>query len=97
MRISYLKHRPDLAAQLRPGVLAHWRHVFPDDAAEARRARRTAMFFPMSPYIRMQRSGHDKVHAPHRSANISISDYAPQGWRAVADAGRLGAQGVRCG
>jgi len=30
----------------------------------------------------------DKVHAPNRPANISISDYAPQGWRAVADAGR---------
>jgi hypothetical protein len=30
----------------------------------------------------------NKVHAPRRPANISISNYAPQGRRAVADAGR---------
>jgi hypothetical protein len=33
----------------------------------------------------------NKVHAPNCSAGIGISDYAPQGWRAVADAGRSAA------
>ncbi len=37
---------------------------------------------------RMQRSGHDKVHAPHWHRWLKVSDYAPQDWRAVADAGR---------
>jgi predicted N-acetyltransferase YhbS len=37
--ISYLKDRPDLAAQLFPGLLNHWRYVVPDDTAEARAAR----------------------------------------------------------
>src|SRR6185369_10863861 len=45
----------------------------------------------MSPNNRMQRSGHDKVHAPDCPAIFSISDYAPQGRRAVADAGRWAA------
>jgi N-acetylglutamate synthase-like GNAT family acetyltransferase len=39
MRISYLKDRPDLASQLIPGLLDHWRYVVPDDTAEARAAR----------------------------------------------------------
>src|SRR6187402_23086 len=39
MRISYLKDRPELAAQLIPGLLEHWRSRFPGDTAEARAAR----------------------------------------------------------
>ena len=39
MRISYLKDRPELGAQLIPGLLDHWRYVFPEDTAEARLAR----------------------------------------------------------
>ncbi len=39
MRISYLKDRPDLAAQLIPGLLNHWRYIFPEDTADARAAR----------------------------------------------------------
>ena len=35
MHISYLKDRPELATQLIPGLLAHWRYVFPDDTYEA--------------------------------------------------------------
>ena len=40
------------------------------------------------PHNRVQRSGHDKVRVPDRCANFSVSDYAPQSWRAVADTGR---------
>ncbi len=36
----------------------------------------------------MQRSGHDKVHAPDFFAGFKISDSAPRGWRTVADVGR---------
>jgi GNAT superfamily N-acetyltransferase len=39
MRISYLKDRPELAAQLIPGLLDHWRYVFSEDTAESRAAR----------------------------------------------------------
>ena len=39
MRISYLKDRPELAAQLIPGLLDHWRYIFPDDTAEVRNVR----------------------------------------------------------
>lgn len=39
MHISYLVDRPELAAQLIPGLLEHWRYVFPDDTAEMRAAR----------------------------------------------------------
>jgi hypothetical protein len=42
----------------------------------------------MSPNSRMQRSGHDKVHAPDSLAGFSINDSAQKGQRAVADAGR---------
>ncbi len=42
----------------------------------------------MSPNNRMQRAGHDKVHAPDGLACFSISDYAPQRRRAVADVER---------
>jgi N-acetylglutamate synthase-like GNAT family acetyltransferase len=39
MRISYVKDRPDLVAQLIPGLIEHWRYVFPDDTVEARTKR----------------------------------------------------------
>jgi len=39
MRISYLKDRPDLAAQLIPGLIEHWRYVFPLDTFESRAAK----------------------------------------------------------
>jgi predicted N-acetyltransferase YhbS len=39
MRISYLADRPDLAVQLVPGLLQHWRYVFPNDTAADRLAR----------------------------------------------------------
>ena len=39
MRISYLKDRPELGAQLIPGLLEHWRYVFPEDTAQARSLR----------------------------------------------------------
>ena len=39
MNISYLKDRPELVAQLIPGLLDHWRYVVPDDTGEARAAR----------------------------------------------------------
>lgn len=39
MRISYLADVPDLADQLIPGLLDHWRPVVPEDTAEARRQR----------------------------------------------------------
>jgi hypothetical protein len=42
----------------------------------------------MPPNNRMQRAGHDKVHAPNCLAGFCISEYAPRGRRAVADAGR---------
>jgi hypothetical protein len=42
----------------------------------------------VTPNNRMQRAGHDKVHARHCPAGFSISDYAPKVRRAVADAGR---------
>jgi hypothetical protein len=43
---------------------------------------------PVTPNNRMQRAGHDKVHARDRYLRPKVSDYAPQGRRAVADAGR---------
>lgn len=39
MKISYLKDRPELAAELIPGLLDHWRYVFPDATAEDRAAK----------------------------------------------------------
>jgi hypothetical protein len=36
----------------------------------------------------LQRSGHDKVHAPHYSAGFGFSGYAPQVRRAAAERGR---------
>jgi len=36
MKISYLADVPDLASQLVPGLLEHWRPLVPDDTAEAR-------------------------------------------------------------
>ena len=50
--------------------------------------RRSSRLWGLSPNNRMQRAGHDKVHAPHCLAIFGISDYAPQGRRAVADADR---------
>lgn len=41
-----------------------------------------------SPNNRMQRAAIDKVHAPDRHLGLMGSDFAPQGQRAVADAGR---------
>src|SRR6185295_145371 len=39
MRISYLADRPELAAQLIPGLLEHWSYVFPDQTAAERAAK----------------------------------------------------------
>ncbi len=39
MRISYLKECPDLATQLIPGLIEHWRYIFPDDTFGARAAK----------------------------------------------------------
>jgi GNAT superfamily N-acetyltransferase len=39
MKISYLSDVPDLASQLIPGLLDHWRAVAPEDTAEARAQR----------------------------------------------------------
>jgi len=39
MRISYLADRPELAAQLIPGLLEHWSYVFPDQTAADRAAK----------------------------------------------------------
>ncbi len=39
MHISYLADRPELAAQLIPGLLKHWRYVFPDHTAADRATR----------------------------------------------------------
>jgi len=36
MRISYLADRPELAIQLVPGLLEHWRYIFPDHTAADR-------------------------------------------------------------
>jgi GNAT superfamily N-acetyltransferase len=36
MQVSYLADVPDLAGQLIPGLLDHWRPVVPEDTAEAR-------------------------------------------------------------
>jgi GNAT superfamily N-acetyltransferase len=36
MRISYLVERPELAAQLIPGLLEHWSYVFPHQTAAER-------------------------------------------------------------
>ena len=36
----------------------------------------------------LQRSGHDKVHAPDWLAGIGVSGYAPQVRRAAAERGR---------
>jgi hypothetical protein len=45
----------------------------------------------MSPNNRMQRSGHDKLHAPNPHRKLKASSYALQAQRAVADAGRWAA------
>jgi hypothetical protein len=42
----------------------------------------------MTPNNPLQRSGHDKVHAPDRCACIEFSGYAPQVRRAAAERGR---------
>jgi len=39
MQISYLADQPQLAAQLIPGLLDHWRYVFPDHTAADRAAK----------------------------------------------------------
>jgi len=39
MLISYLADRPELSSQLIPGLLEHWRYVFPDHTAEDRAAK----------------------------------------------------------
>jgi predicted N-acetyltransferase YhbS len=39
MRISYLAERPELAAQLIPGLLENWAHVFPQQTAAERAAK----------------------------------------------------------
>ena len=39
MRISYLADRPELAAQLIPGLLEHWSYVFPHQTAADRAAK----------------------------------------------------------
>jgi len=39
MKISYLADVPELAGQLIPGLLDHWRSVAPEDTAEARAQR----------------------------------------------------------
>jgi predicted N-acetyltransferase YhbS len=39
LRISYLADVPDLARELIPGLLDHWRFVLPDDTAASRVAR----------------------------------------------------------
>lgn len=39
MQISYLADVPDLAGQLIPGLLEHWRRLMPEDTAEARMQR----------------------------------------------------------
>jgi len=39
MKISYLADVPELASQLIPGLLDHWRALVPEDTAEARRQR----------------------------------------------------------
>jgi predicted N-acetyltransferase YhbS len=39
MRISYLADRPELAAQLIPGLLEHWSYVFPHQTASDRAAK----------------------------------------------------------
>jgi len=39
MRISYLADRPELAAQLIPGLLEHWSYVFPNQTPADRAAK----------------------------------------------------------
>lgn len=39
MHISYLADRPELASQLIPGLLEHWRYVFPDHTTADRAAK----------------------------------------------------------
>lgn len=39
MRISYLADRPELAAQLIPGLLEHWSYIFPEQTAAERAAK----------------------------------------------------------
>lgn len=39
MHISYLADRPELAAQLIPGLLEHWSYVFPNQTAAERAAK----------------------------------------------------------
>jgi len=41
MHISYLADRPELAIQLVPGLLEHWRYIFPDHTAADRTAKFT--------------------------------------------------------
>jgi hypothetical protein len=42
----------------------------------------------VTPNNPLQRSGHDKVHAPDCSAGVGFSGYAPHEWRAAAERGR---------
>jgi predicted N-acetyltransferase YhbS len=42
MRISYLADRPELAAQLIPGLLEHWSYIFPHQTAADRAAKFSA-------------------------------------------------------
>jgi hypothetical protein len=42
----------------------------------------------LSPNNPLQRSGHDKVHAPGWCAVVGFSGFAPHGWRAAAELGR---------
>ena len=46
------------------------------------------LFVPMPPNNPLQRSGHDKVHAPDWCAGVGVSGYAPQVRRAAAERGR---------
>jgi hypothetical protein len=48
----------------------------------------SARYMPLSPNNPLQRSGHDKVHAPDCRAGVRFSGYAPQVRRAAAERGR---------
>jgi hypothetical protein len=48
------------------------------------------------PNNRMQRSGHDKVHAPDCHLSLKANSCALQAQRAVADAGRWAAPKLSC-
>ena len=46
------------------------------------------MSLSLSPNNPLQRSGHDKVHAPNCGAGVGFSGYAPKVRRAAAERGR---------